>query len=489
MDKKLVIYNTLSRKKEPFEPMQQEVGMYCCGPTVYNFAHIGNLRTYIFEDVLKRTLQSLGYNVKHVANITDVGHLTSDADTGEDKMEKGSLREGKSVWEIAEFYTQKFMENIHDLNILDADTWPKATEHITEMIDLVKQLEENGVTYRTDDGIYFDTTKFPAYCDFARLDPDSLRAGSRVDMGDKKNPTDFALWKFSPKDAKRQMEWDSPWGTGFPGWHIECSAMSLKYLPQPIDIHCGGTDHIRIHHTNEVAQVEAATHEQFVRYWVHGEFLVFDKGKMAKSKGGFITLDSIKERKIDPLAYRLFCFTGHYRSQLNFSWESIKNAANSLKNLRSLVIKETVSKEVETKSTGGTTILEPFRAALYDDLNMPKALAAVWDILRNKEYSADDKKKALEQADTVLALNLFSGEPEKIIVHAESAQESGVRVISSEELSNEIIERITALVSARKQARKEKDYTRADQVRDELGTLGVTVNDLPDGTTECIVEA
>ncbi len=481
MQKQLVIYNTLTRKKENFKPLRQEVGMYCCGPTVYNFAHIGNLRTYIFEDVLKRTLQSLGYTVKHVVNITDVGHLTSDADTGEDKMEKGAQREGKTVWEIAEFYTRKFMENIKDLNILDADIWPKATEHIAEMIELVRKLEENGVTYRTDDGIYFDTTKFPAYCDFAGLDPKTLRAGSRVDMGDKRHPTDFALWKFSPKDVQRQMEWDSPWGTGFPGWHIECSAMSLKYLPQPIDIHCGGTDHVRIHHTNEVAQVEAATHTQFVRYWIHGEWLVVEKGKMSKSKDNFITLDTLKEEKVAPLAYRLYSYSAHYRSPLKFSWEGIRGAANSLENLRKRAAEETAEDNGAVSPARIDTILIPFWNAVYDDLNMPQALAAVWDIVQSKEFTPREKKVALEQADTILALDLFSGEERKVVVHTD------VRVISSEEVAPELTEKIVSLAATRREARKEKDYAVADRMRDELGALGVTVNDLPDGTTECIV--
>ncbi len=485
MDKKLYIHNTLSRTKELFETSHPEVGLYCCGPTVYNFAHIGNLRTYIFEDILKRVLLSLGYKVRHVVNITDVGHLTSDADTGDDKMEMGAKREGKTVWEIAEFYTEKFMENISDLNILDADIWPKATDHISEMIGLVKKIEDNGLAYRTEDGIYFDTVKFPTYCDFAKLDPESLRAGSRVPIGEKKNPTDFALWKFSPKDVKRQMEWDSPWGVGFPGWHIECSAMSLKYLPQPVDIHCGGIDHVRIHHTNEIAQVEAATGKQYVRYWIHGEFLVMDKGKMAKSGGGFITLDTLKERKIDPLAYRLFCFTAHYRSPLNFSWESIENAENSLKNLRSLVAKETAGIKGDAVKKGVDRMLEPFWSAVYDDLNMPQAMAAVWDILHSSEFSPEEKRSAIEEADTILGLALFSGEPQKHVVDSGAEVEFKVRVISPEEISGELADKIINLANERCKSREAKDFVKADTLRDELKTLRVEIRDLPDGITEC----
>ncbi|MFC1476725.1 cysteine--tRNA ligase [Fibrobacterota bacterium] len=483
MEKKLYIYNTLSRKKELFETSHPEVGLYCCGPTVYNFAHIGNLRTYVFEDILKRTLLSIGYKVKHVVNITDVGHLTSDADTGDDKMEMGAKREGKTVWEIAEYYTEAFMENIRDLNILDADIWPKATDHIPEMIDLVKKIEDNGVAYSTEDGIYFDTVKFPTYCDFAGLDPESLRAGSRVAMGEKKNPTDFALWKFSPKGVKRQMEWDSPWGVGFPGWHIECSAMSLKYLPQPVDIHCGGIDHVRIHHTNEIAQVEAATGKQYVRYWIHGEFLVMDKGKMAKSAGGFITLDTVKERKIDPLAYRLFCFSAHYRSPLTFSWESMENAANSLKSLRALVAKETSNDNEKPSDKDIGVILQPFWSAIYDDLNIPQAMAAVWDILHSSNYSSESKKSAIEEADKILGLDLFSAEPEKYVINSGEEVEFKIKVM--EPISGELADKIIHLANERCKARKAKDFAKADTIRDELTNLGVEIRDLPDGITEC----
>ncbi len=485
MEKKLYLNNTASKQKELFETSNDVVGLYCCGPTVYNYAHIGNLRTYIFEDILKRVLYSLDYKVNHIVNITDVGHLASDADTGEDKMEKGAKREGKSVWDIANFYTEKFMENIHDLQILDADIWPKATDHIQEMIDLVLKLEEKGITYKTSDGIYFDTTKFPAYCDFARLDPDSLRAGSRIDMGEKKNPTDFALWKFSPKDVKRQMEWDSPWGVGFPGWHIECSAMSLKYLKQPIDIHCGGADHIKIHHTNEIAQVEAANDKQFVRFWLHAEWLILDKGKMSKSSGNFITLDTIKEQKIDPLTFKLFCYTAHYRSPLTFSWEGLQNTENSLRNLRSLVIKQTAEATEDISEDRVEEILEPFWTALYDDLNMPKAMAAVWDVLHDNNYSSSEKKKAIQKTDTILALDLFKPKPEKVEVTISKEDNLTVKVISTEVVSDETVEEIVTIIKERKAARKEKDFSKADQLRDKLKSMSIDVKDMPDGTTEC----
>jgi len=289
-DSKLNLYNTLSRKKEIFAPLENNlVKMYSCGPTVYNFAHIGNLRCYIFVDTLKRTLLFNKLRLKHVMNITDVGHLTSDADTGEDKMEKGAKRENKTVWQIAESYTVAFKDDIHKLNIIDPDIWCKATDHIKQQIDWIKKLEKAGYTYAVqDDGLYFDTSKFKDYGKLARLRKEGLKAGARIDLGGKKHKTDFALWKFSPKDEKRQMEWPSPWGVGFPGWHIECSAMATKYLGEQFDIHCGGIDHIPVHHTNEIAQTEAITHKHWVNFWMHCEFLKFGAGKMAKSGESFI---------------------------------------------------------------------------------------------------------------------------------------------------------------------------------------------------------
>jgi cysteinyl-tRNA synthetase len=478
----LALFNTASLSKEAFAPAGDEVQMYCCGPTVYNFAHIGNLRTYVFEDVLKRALLSLGYKVKHVVNITDVGHLTSDADEGEDKMEKGAQREGKTVWQIAQAYTDKFMENIRDLNILDADIWPKATDHIAEMIALVQQLIDKGYTYTTADGIYFDTARFPAYCNFARLDPESLKAGARVEMGEKRNPTDFALWKFSPTDVRRQMEWDSPWGKGFPGWHIECSAMSLKYLRQPLDIHCGGMDHVRVHHTNEIAQTEAATGKPFVRFWAHGEFLTLDAGKMAKSGGGFITLDTVKQKGIDPLAYRLFCFSAHYRSPLAFSWEGLEGAAQGLNNLRKLAF-ELPGNNGGVDAVVLSTILQPFYAALYDDLNMPKAMAAVWELLRGKTQDSALKRAAAQRIDDILALDLFRKAADSSVVTCDSSGTVKVVLPAGAALSaDEVIRR----VYARREARKAKDWAAADAVRNELAGMKIALKDLPDGTTECV---
>jgi cysteinyl-tRNA synthetase len=492
MSQPLYLYNTASRAKELFAPQHDVVGMYCCGPTVYNYAHIGNLRTYIFEDVLKRALLSQGYSVRHVLNITDVGHLVSDADTGEDKMEKGAQREGKSVWVLASFYTQKFMENLADLNILKADLCPKATDHISQMIAMVRELEAKGFTYRTNDGIYFDTTRFPAYADFARLDPESIRPGERVKMGAKRSPTDFALWKSSPKNAKRQMEWKSPWGVGFPGWHIECSAMSLAYLPQPIDIHAGGSDHIRIHHTNEIAQSEAATGRKFVRYWLHGEFLVIDRGKMAKSGGNFITLNTLKADGIPPLAYRLFCFSAHYRSPLTYSPEGIKSAKTSYLNLRrSLAGKPDPGTAPWQGSDNGrddrpeavTSLLEGFYRAVYDDLNMPKAMAALWDIVRDEKIPHGLQRAAARKADEILGLDLLAGLSEQPVEEFTGATGS-IRLLSAGTLTDVRKSEIIKMVGERQKVRREKNWAAADILRKELVKLGAIVKDLPDGSAE-----
>jgi len=499
MKKDLYLYNTATTRKEQFAPLRDDntVSIYCCGPTVYNYAHIGNLRTYIFEDVLKRVLIACGYDVRHVVNITDVGHLVSDADDGEDKMEKGAAREGKSVWDIAAFYTEKFMADITALNILRPDLWPKATDHVPQMIALVKALEEKGFTYRTDDGIYFDTARFPAYCDFARIDPASLRAGERVEMGGKRAATDFALWKFSPQNEKRQMEWDSPWGVGFPGWHIECSAMSLAHLPQPIDIHCGGMDHIRVHHTNEIAQAEAATGQKFANFWLHGEFLVLDKGKMAKSGGNFVTLDTLKGQGVSPLGYRMFCYTAHYRSPMTFSYEGAASAEQGLAHLRKTIASLDKKEDMLDKSKSQDGIgndrvhqaLEPFMDALCDDLNMPRAVAALWDALRSDNLSAGEKRLFAQEADKVLGLDLLKGadaDGHTEITEVVDGYKISVSVNGS--LPPSLQSAIMKKTAQRKIARAAKDFQTADKIRDRFAEAGITVKDLPDGTTQCVVE-
>ena len=473
--KKLWLYNSKTRKKEEFSTANEKVAMYCCGPTVYNFAHIGNMRTYVFEDVLRRTLKYCGYDIEHVMNITDVGHLTSDADSGDDKMETGAAREGKTVWDVARFYTEAFMRNCEDLKILKPTVIPKATDHIKEMTELVRKLQEKGFTYKTSDGIYFDTAKFPNYAKFARLDVENLQEGRRVDLGEKKNKTDFALWKFSAPNAKRAMEWDSPWGLGFPGWHIECSAMSLKYLPQPLDIHCGGIDHIPIHHTNEIAQVEAASDKEYCRFWIHGEFLVIDAGKMSKSGENFITVDTLKDKNIDPLAYRYFCYSSHYRKQLSFSLDNVSAAQTGLNNLRSLAQKTLCANEKNVSRKQVESVLENFYKAVSDDMNIPVALAEIWGILRNAEISDELKKAAVLAADEILALDLFKEIKiiEKII--------DGVKFDGFEGVCESELQEISALINKRAEAKKAKDFAKADEIRNAVTAKGIEILDGKDG--------
>ncbi len=457
------LYNTASHSKEEFAPQNpKNVTMYCCGPTVYNFAHIGNLRTYIFEDLLSRTLR-LSYPLTHVMNVTDVGHLVSDADDGEDKMELGAAREGKSAWDIAKFYEAKFWQDYDALHCTRPTIVSRATEHIAPMIALVKTLEDKGYTYRTSDGIYYDTSKFPRYdalVGHARIS--GLQGGARVEMSDeKRNPTDFALWKFSPKDKKRQMEWDSPWGVGFPGWHIECSAMAMKYLGNTLDIHCGGIDHVTIHHTNEIAQSEAATGQKYVNYWVHGEFLILRSGKMSKSGGTFVTVDVLKEKGYEPLAYRYLCLGAHYRTQLEFSYESMDSATKSLKNLRALVgqVGQACAR-TPSETEKSRAWKEKFVAAMEDDLNAPKALALTWEAVRAGELSAAEKWDFLQTAESILSLDLLKEEqPAQTALPAE----------------------VQALVDARAAARKAKDWKKSDELRDAIAQAGYLVKDTPKG--------
>src|SRR3989344_3817558 len=388
---KLKIYNTLTHNTENFEPMNTTIGFYACGPTVYNYAHIGNLRAYISQDILRRVLKYNGYKIKHVMNITDVGHLTDDADTGEDKMEKGAQREGKTAIQIADFYTNAFKNNLQDLNILEPNIWCKATEHIPEQIKQVQDLIDGGYTYETTDGIYFDTTKIKDYGKLANLQKQELEAGKRVDIGEKKNPHDFALWKFSNEQEKRQMEWEAFGKKGFPGWHIECSAMSMKYLGDQFDIHAGGIDHIPVHHTNEIAQAESVTGlKPWVKNWFHNEFLIMGNEKMAKSSGNFITLQTLKDKEIDPLSYRYFILQSHYRKQTNFSWDAINSAQLGLKNLRKQIRNIDPNIEIE------------FLKAINNDLNIPEALAILWSAIKENKVNLD----TIIMFDKIFALDL-----------------------------------------------------------------------------------
>ncbi len=458
----LKLYNTLTRKKEEFKPIKKgEAGVYACGPTVYNYAHIGNLRAYIFEDVLKRVLLYNGYKVKHVMNITDVGHLTGDRDMGEDKLEKGARREGKTAWEIAEFYANAFKEDLKKLNMLEPNIWCKATEHIKEQIKLIKKLEEKGYTYKTSDGVYFDTSKFKDYAKLSHLDLETLREGARVEINpEKKNPTDFALWKFTPKGVKRQMEWESPWGVGFPGWHIECSAMSMKYLGEHFDIHCGGVDHINVHHTNELAQSEAATGKSpWVNYWLHGAFLNIAGGKkMAKSEENFLTLENgLIKKGINPLAYRFAALQTHYRKPMEYSEEAMRNAAKGLEHLYNQVKELRITNyELRIKDIN-EKLKKQFIEAINDDLNMPQAMAVAQELLKS-DIPAEEKTATILDFDKVLGLNIREA-------------------IKEEELPDEIKQ----LVEARENARKEKNWIEADKLRKEIESRGYAVEDKKEG--------
>jgi cysteinyl-tRNA synthetase len=458
---KLILFNTLTRSKEEFKTIEPDtVKMYCCGPTVYNFAHIGNLRAYFFEDILKRVLLYNGYNVEHVMNITDVGHLVSDDDEGEDKMEKGSAREGKTVWEIANYYAEAFKKDISLLNIIPPTIYCKATDNIKEQIEMIKCLEAKGFTYTTADGVYYDTSKFPEYGKLARLDIDGLEEGKRIQFSDeKKNKTDFALWKFSPKDEKRQMEWESPWGMGFPGWHIECSAMSQKYLGETFDIHCGGVDHIPIHHTNEIAQAEACSGKKFVNYWLHGEFLIEDKGKMSKSSGEFLRLQTLIDKGYSPLDYRYFLLMTHYRKKIKFSFDNLDAARNGFNNLKSKIaeVKSAVTESdtIDIAKTGN--YLDKFRQCINDDINAGEGLALTWEMLRDDTLNNAEKILLVNVFDRIFGLNLDK--------------------IEAAKTNTDIPAEIKELAEKRIEAKKNKDFKLADELRNQIKEKGYEVVD------------
>ncbi|MDD5163285.1 MAG: cysteine--tRNA ligase [Candidatus ainarchaeum sp.] len=448
----LKIYNTLSRKKEAFKPIKKgEAGMYACGPTAYWYQHIGNLRTYIFSDILRRTLEYNGFKVKQVMNVTDVGHLTSDADEGEDKIEKAALKEGKSAKQIVDYYLGIFREDLAKLNISEPGIWCKASEHIKEQIELVKILEKKGFAYKTSDGIYFDTSKFRDYTKFARLKKEGLEAGKRISLKEKKNITDFALWKFSEEPGKRQQEWPSPFGgIGFPGWHIECSAMSMKYLGEHFDIHTGGIDHIPVHHTNEIAQSEAATGKKFVNYWLHGAFLVFKGEKISKSTGGLFTIAELQEQGFLPLAYRYLALTSHYRNPLEFSLEGLEGAQNSYKRLKNIIA------ELHDDGKTNKAYLKKFESAINNDLDMPKALSVLWGLLRDEK--AEGKIATIKEMDRIFGLDL----------------------LKKEEIS--VPEEVKKLAEEREKARTEKNWGLADEIRKKIIDKGYAIDDTPEGT-------
>ncbi len=451
----LRLYNSLSRKVEVFKPLNPDVvTMYLCGPTVYNFVSIGNYRTYALGDFLHRTLLYRGYKVRFIMNLTDVGHLSGDnlgdADTGVDRMELAAAREGKSATAIADFYIKDFKEGLRKLNILYPTKFTRATAYIAEQIQLIQELEKLGYTYRTSDGIYFDTSKFPSYGELSGVRPDKLQEGARVAVNpEKRNATDFALWKFSPKDSTRWQEWDSPWGRGFPGWHIECSAMCMAELGETVDLHLGGEDLRMIHHQNEIAQSESATGKQFVRYWMHGAFLLVDGGKMSKSLNNVYTLSDIEARGYSSMDLRYFYMSAHYRTQLNFTWDALSASHSALDRLYGLI-----SGYGDASGNLSDAFVSQFEDALYDDLNFPKVLSVVWDLIRSDE--ADDVKvSTLLHFDKVLGLGL------------------------EDHVSFEIPQEVLNMARTRAQYRKNGIWDKADALRKQIEAKGFLVEDTP----------
>jgi cysteinyl-tRNA synthetase len=491
----LRLFNTLGREIQEFEPIQPgEIGFYGCGPTVYNYAHIGNLRAYVTHDILTRTIRAGGGRVNHVMNITDVGHLSGDNDSGEDKMVKSAAERGKSVLEIAEFYTEAFFRDLDRMNIIRPNVVCKATEHIADMIDLIRRIEANGYTYSAGGNLYFDIGRFPRYGELAMLRMDELKAGARTELdGNKRNPGDFVLWFTKSKFENQALVWDSPWGKGYPGWHIECSAMSIRYLGEQFDIHAGGIDHVPVHHTNEIAQSEAATGKHpWVKYWVHNEFLVLDKGKMSKSSGGFLTLQSLVDSGYDPLDYRCLLLGGHYRSQLQFSFEALDGAKNTrraiLDKVRALsaaaknlpagelsagFFDENSGKSsagnVDTALTGAVSAeaasahLAAFTAAMEDDLATPRAMAELWGLLRDNSIAPAQALRAALAMDGILGLGLLQG-----------LRQGGE--------SPEYAAEIDALVAKRAEAKKAKNFAEADAIRNSLKDRGIILEDGKAGT-------
>ena len=456
------IYNTLTRKVEKFIPNEdKKVKMYTCGPTVYNYAHIGNLRTYIFEDILEKTLTYLGYEVKRCMNITDVGHLTSDSDSGEDKMVKGAKKENKTVLEIAKYYTEAFKKDTEKLNIKWPEIVSPATQNIDMYFKIIEKLLKNGYAYESGGNIYFDTSKLKDYYQLTNHKIDEMvvgvREGVEIDQN-KKNQADFVLWFTKSKFDDQELKWESPWGVGYPGWHIECSGISIKNLGEYLDIHCGGVDNIFPHHTNEIAQSEAYLGHKWCNYWVHGEHLNDETGKMSKSKGEFLTVSLLEEKGFDPLAYRFLCLNSHYRKQLVFSYEILENTANSylkLKNkIRSLNKDGTIDKEAYRKYD------EEFKGFIGDDLNTANAITLMYDLLKS-DVSDKTKYELIKNWDKVLSLDLCK----------------------EKEISPEMIKYIEEKIAERKVAKENKDYQKADQIRSELLEKGVILKDTKDKTT------
>jgi len=457
MKQQLRLFDTWSRSVRDFQPIVPgKVGIYTCGPTVYDYAHLGNLRTYLFEDGLIRVLRMHGFDVNHVMNITDVGHLVSDGNDGEDKMEVGSRRTGQSAWTIAALYTDAFRADMRALNIREPSTWCKATDHINEQIAFIQRIEERGYTYVTSDGIYFDTSKQPEYGFYLGLNGiEAQQPGVRVDMGEKQSAGDYVLWKFPKPGENRQMEWDSPWGRGFPGWHIECSAMAHKYLGEYFDIHCGGEDHIGVHHRNEISQTEAAYNSRLSNYWMHGYFLVVDDAKMSKSAGKTLRVQLLVDQGYDPLAYRYLCMTAHYRTQLNFSWEALEAAQIALERLRRTFHALPPVAADNVASAEFERLQQSFLERLANDLNFPQALVVLREAVRSTTLSGSELRALLTYFDQALGLGLTEWQPK----------------------ANAIPAHITELAQARWNAKAARDWTEADRLRDQLETAGWTMQE------------
>ncbi len=453
--KPIYLKNTLTRKKETFEPIKKKkLGFYSCGPTVYFYPHIGNMRSYIFNDLIKRIFQYNGYEVKHIMNLTDVGHLTSDGDTGEDKIEVAKRREGKNGWEIAKFYTNIFKNYSQKLNILPPNKYVPATSQIKAQIKLIKILDAKGFLYKTSDGLYFDTSKLSDYGKLTGQDLSQIKAGARIEMSEeKKNPTDFSVWKFSPTDKQRDMEWASPWGKGFPGWHLECSVISTKYLGQPFDLHTGGIEHIPIHHTNEIAQSEAAYDKPLANYWVHFEHLLLGQNKMAKSSGQALTLESLHEQGYEPLVFRYFVLQTHYSKKQEFSWEALAAARSGYNNLKNRLL---------TLPSRGKVVpqyKEKFIEAINNDFNIAQGLAVAWDLLKDEAIAAADKKATWLDFDRVFGL--------------------GLKNLQATPIPPEIAK----LAEERWSAKQTQDWEKADKLRQKIDQCGYIIDDTKDHYT------
>ncbi|MFA6937640.1 MAG: cysteine--tRNA ligase [Treponema sp.] len=500
----LRLYNTLGHEMQDFVPITPGfAGFYGCGPTVYNYAHIGNLRAYVFLDTLDRTLTFLGFDKKHVMNITDIGHLTGDADEGEDKMLKTAKEKHESVLEVAQFYTDAFFKDLDCLNIIRPDVVCKATEHVPEMIELIKRIEANGHTYMSGGNLYYDVTTFPHYGDLANININDLKAGARIEVDkNKRCPYDFVLWFTKSKFENQALTWESPWGRGYPGWHIECSAMSMKYLGEHFDIHTGGIDHIPIHHTNEIAQSEGATGKKWVNYWLHNEFLVIAKdkksaengegAKMSKSSGNFLTLQTLIGKGYNALDYRFFLLGGHYRKQIYFSWDAMDSAKNSRAALVQRIAKlaenaggvatlDTAKKyakaeaaDVKSLSEKAEKYISDFKAALENDLSTPVAMSVLQTVVKDSSLEPKEAVELVHRMDSVTGLRLVESAKEALESKSTAAS------VNTHEGDSEADE-INALVKERTESKKAKNFARADEIRKILTEKGIVVTDTPNG--------